>query len=118
MTGFTAIRFEISAIEWPEDVAIAAERVLSGAPTASTFVIEDSPTHQVGLWRVTPGEFVTDHTGYMEYIHLLAGAGQLIDEDGVALELGPGVTVLMQPGWKGRWVVHETITKVYTVINS
>ncbi|UOQ89149.1 cupin domain-containing protein [Agromyces endophyticus] len=118
MTGFVATRFEHSAIDWPDDVAIAADRVLKGTPTASTFVIEDASTHQLGLWRVTPGEFVTDHAGYLEYIHVLSGTGRLIDEGGVALDLGPGVTVLMQPGWRGRWVVHETITKAYTVINS
>jgi uncharacterized cupin superfamily protein len=118
VTGFSATRFEASAIDWPDDVAIAAERVIAGSPTASTFTIEATSAHQVGLWRVTPGEFLTDHTGYTEYIHVLAGAGRLIDDGGAVLDLGPGVTVLMQPGWKGRWVVHATITKVYTVINA
>lgn len=118
MIGLAATRFPTSAIDWPEDLAIAAERVVAGAPAASTFVIEDTPTHQLGLWRVTPGEFLTDHAGYAEYIHVLSGVGRLIDEDGVVMELGPGVTVLLQPGWKGRWIVEETITKVYTVINS
>ncbi|MBW9110411.1 DUF861 domain-containing protein [Microbacterium trichothecenolyticum] len=118
MNGFSAAWYETSAINWPDDVAIAAERVVAGSPTASTFAIEDTATHQVGLWRVTPGEFLTDHTGYTEYIHVLAGAGRLIDDDGAVLELWPGVTVLMQPGWKGRWVVDATITKVYTVIHA
>ncbi|MGN6218873.1 MAG: cupin domain-containing protein [Microbacterium sp.] len=118
MTGFAATRFVVDLIDWPDAVAIATERVIAGEPTASTFVVQDTPTHQVGLWRVTPGEFLTDHTGYTEYIHVLSGTGRLIDHDGAVLEIGPGTTVLMEPGWKGSWVVDATITKVYTVINA
>ncbi|MBO1267269.1 hypothetical protein [Arthrobacter cavernae] len=31
--------------------------------------------------------------------------------------LEPGTTVHMAPGWLGRWVIAEPITKVCTVIN-
>ena len=117
MTAPTATRLTLTDIDWPEAVAIAPERVLDGAPVASTVVVEDDPGHQLGLWRVSPGEFTTDHAGYVEYIHILEGCGRLIDEAGISTDLAPGVTVLMQPGWKGRWVVEQTITKVYTIVN-
>ena len=61
---------------------------------------------------------MTDHAGYVEYIHIVAASVWLVDDAGQATDLAPGTTVLMQPGWKGRWIVHETITKVFTVINS
>lgn len=118
MSTFTAEEINIRAIDWPEAVDIAADRVIAGTPTASTLVIEDAASHQLGLWRVSSGEFVTDHAGYLEYIHIVSGSGQLIDQVGMVTELSPGTTVLMQPGWKGRWVVKETITKVYTIINT
>lgn len=118
MSRFDATRLVANDVEWPSPVAIAAERVLAGAPAASTFVLEDSPRAQFGLWRVTAGEFVTEHAGYTEFIQVLDGQGELIDDDGRILELRPGTTVLMQPGWKGRWKVRDTITKVYTILNS
>ncbi|WP_336715242.1 cupin domain-containing protein [Arthrobacter sp. USHLN218] len=98
---FAATRVD-SSIVWPDPVPIAHERVLEGAPAAATLVLEDTPAYQLGLWRVSTGEFETDHTGYLEYIHILEGSGQLVDSDGTVTELEPGVTVLMRPGWKGR----------------
>jgi uncharacterized protein len=112
-----ATRVDLQSIVWPAAVAIASERVVNGAPTAATLVLKDAPTHQLGLWRVSPGAFYTDHTGYSEYVHILEGAGQLIDEDGTATELKPGVTVLMREGWRGRWVVTESIIKVFTILH-
>lgn len=118
MSPSTVQKINIAAIDWPETVEISAERVIAGTPTASTLVVEDEASHQLGLWRVSPGQFLTEHTGYLEYVHIISGSGQLIDRAGIVTELFPGTTVLMQPGWKGRWVVKETITKVYTIINT
>lgn len=118
MSISTATRIDYTNVDWPEPASIAPDRVIAGAPVARTLVLEDSPTHQLGLWQVSAGEFLTDHSGYTEYIHIVSGFGQLIDGAGEATNLTPGTTVLMQPGWKGRWVVRETITKVYTIINS
>ncbi|MBX3094032.1 MAG: DUF861 domain-containing protein [Cryobacterium sp.] len=115
MTDIVALR--TADIEWPEPAAFAPERVLSGNPVTSTVVVEDASGHQLGLWRVEPGEFTTDHVGYIEYIHILSGTGRLVDDAGTVTELGPEVTVLMPSGWKGRWVVDDTIVKVYTIIH-
>jgi uncharacterized cupin superfamily protein len=117
MSTSTAEQIDVAGVDWPEPVEIAAERVIAGTPAASTLVLEDAASHQLGLWRVSSGEFHTDHAGCLEYIHIVRGLGQLIDQTGVVTELSPGKTVLMQPGWKGRWVVKESITKVYTIIN-
>ena len=114
----TTTHVETAHINWPAPVPIASERIITGQPTASTLVLRETPAHQLGLWQVSPGEFETDHGGYVEYIHVIAGSGQLVDDTGQATDLAPGTTVLMQAGWKGRWMVHETITKVFTVINS
>lgn len=118
MSTPTATRIDLDSTRWPAAEDIAPGRVLTGRPSASTLILEDVNGRQLGLWRVTPGEFVTDHTGYLEYIHIISGSGTLIADDGHVTGLEPGVTVLMQPGWKGRWVVDQTITKVFTVVNS
>lgn len=114
----SATRFTTDTLTWPEPAAIAPERILAGSPVASTVVLHDADGYQLGLWRVSEGSFVTDHAGYLEYIHILEGRGQLIDDEGTVAALEPGVTVLMNAGWKGRWVVEETIVKTYTMVNS
>ncbi|SJM64506.1 cupin domain-containing protein [Gulosibacter sp. 10] len=113
----TAIALSLNDVEWPAAEAIASDRVRSGSPEASTLVLHEGSGRQVGLWTVSPGEFTTDHTGYVEYVHIIQGRGRLVDEAGNAIELRPGITVLMESGWKGRWVVEEQITKSFTVLD-
>lgn len=116
MTSAPIVRIPLDELEWPAATPIDAARVLGGAPETSTVVVESGDKYSLGLWKVSPGEFSTDHTGYVEYINVLSGSGQLVDDEGTVTELSPGVTVLMRSGWKGRWVVRETLTKIYTII--
>lgn len=118
MTTITASRADYGSVAWPQPVPIAPERVIHGAPAAETVILQDSLGHQLGLWRVSAGEFTTDHPDYVEYIHIVEGTGQLIDDQGTVTDLTAGTTVLMPAGWKGRWLVTERITKVYTIIST
>lgn len=113
----TAFRIESSTLDWPAAVDVPSNRVLRGKPAASTLVLEDAPSHQIGLWRVSTGGFSTDHTGYLEFVHIIEGRGRLIDENGLVTELFAGVTVVMPRGWKGQWDVTETLTKAYTILH-
>ncbi len=105
-----------AGVEWPEAVAIAAERLIAGTPEASTLVLDAEGPAEVGLWRVSEGEFTTVHEGYDEYITILAGRGRLIAEDGEVLELSPGVSAYTEDGYRGRWVIDEPLVKSYAVI--
>lgn len=104
-----------SALGWPPSDPIDAERVVAGSPQASTFVLFSSGSTEVGLWRVTPGEFATTHAGYVEVIHVLEGEGQLVHEGGEAFALRPGAVLVLEDGWCGRWVIRQTLVKSYTV---
>lgn len=104
--------------EWPLPEAIPAERVLSGKPEAQTLVIRADDRSEVGLWRCTPGEFRTSRDGYSEFIHIIAGEGQLIGDDGTTTALEPGVIISLEDGWSGRWVITETVSKSYAVVYS
>lgn len=115
MSHDITIRLTSGQPDWPNATSIAKERVIDGSPSASTLVLSDTAGVQMGMWRVTPGAFSTDHAGYLEYIHITEGTGRLVSESGQTTALSPGVTTLMPDGWRGRWEIDTTLTKVYTI---
>lgn len=107
----------LADVSWPVFVPVPEAKVLTGAPETSTVVITESQQAQMGVWQVTPGSFTTDHSGYIEFIHVLSGAGRLVSETGTVTELGAKSTTVMPVGWKGRWEVDSTLTKVFTILH-
>lgn len=107
-----------SRADWPEAEPIAASRVISGAPAAQTVVTATTAAGETGLWRVTQGEFTTAHEGYIEFIHIVEGEGELVHDDGTVLPLAPGVTVTMADGWRGRWVIRQPLVKTYAILRT
>lgn len=114
MNENSLIAIDFDAIEWPNYDPVSPERVTRGQPSTST-VTFDSPENRMGLWRVTPGAFTTDHAGYIEFVHIISGSGRLVGDDGTVRELRAGTTSIMPEGWKGRWEVDSTLTKVFTI---
>lgn len=108
---------KIATVEWPKKVAIGRERVVSGEPAASTFVLHRDARTEAGLWKVEPGEFTTRLTGYSEFIHIVEGVGQLIHDDGHSIELRAGTVVALPEGWTGRWRVSTTLVKSYSIVH-
>ena len=39
----------------------------------------------------------------------------VIPEGGEAFEAGPGSTFVTPLGWKGTWIIHETLRKLYVL---
>lgn len=111
------IQTSVDTADWPTPVAIEAHRVVSGSPEASTLVLHDDGRTQLGLWRVTEGEFTTRHDDYVESLAIQRGRGRLVSDAGDVIELFPGVVAVTEPGWCGRWVVEEAIVKSYAVVN-
>lgn len=110
-------RLEFDRVLWPASEPIAPSRVLRRAPEASTLRLHEEPGRELGLWRVTPGEFTTVHEGFTEFITIADGTGRLIHEDGTVIELRPRTVALLEDGWRGRWVVDTTIVKSYAVLD-
>lgn len=103
---------------WPDAIAVPVDRVIAGNPTTSTIVLHKGPGAEAGLWRVTPGEFSTVHTGYKEVIVVNQGEGDLLSDDGAVLPLHPGSVIVLEDGWSGRWAIRRTLTKSYTTVAS
>lgn len=108
---------ELEQIAWPEPAPVPTERVVTGTPETTTMLISKTDNDQMGLWKVTDGSFDTDHTGYVEFIHIVQGQGRLISKTGEVTELNAGITTLIPEGWKGRWEIDETLTKIFTIIS-
>ena len=108
----------IESVHWPDAMTISPDRVISGRPSASTLVLDKDARSEHGLWKVEPGEFTTRLDGYREFIHIVEGRGQLIHEDGPALDLRPGVVIVLPEGWAGRWLVETTLVKSYSIIRT
>ncbi|MGO4806451.1 cupin domain-containing protein [Arthrobacter sp. 2MCAF15] len=107
----------IATVQWPKKVAISPERVISGSPSASTFVLYRDSRTEAGLWKVEPGEFTTRLTGYREFIHIVEGAGQLIHDDGETIDLRAGTVVALPEGWAGRWRITAPLVKSYSIVS-
>lgn len=105
-----------SSLQWPQAIPIAGERILAGNPAASTHVMFSDGRIELGLWRVSPGEFTTVHDGYEEFIHIAEGEGELIHDDGTVIPLRPGTVLLLEDGWRGRWVIRRTLVKSYATV--
>ena len=89
--------------------------VLDGDPHALVRHLYGDGAAQSGLWEVTPGTFAAENDGFAEYMHILEGRGKVLSDDGSSLELRPGVKFIARSGWRGRWVVTETIRKIYVI---
>lgn len=106
-----------STVPWPEPIAISPERVISGSPSASTFILYPDSRTEAGLWKVEPGEFTTRLAGYREFIHIVEGAGQLIHDEGDTIDLHAGTVVALPEGWAGRWRITESLVKSYSIVS-
>lgn len=112
-----ASSMHIDDVEWPAFVAVPPDKTLQGAPRASTLVLQELPRKQMGVWQVTPGAFSTDHTGYVEFMHIISGRGRVVSTTDVTTELSAGSTLFLPSGWVGRWEIDEALTKAFTIIH-
>jgi uncharacterized cupin superfamily protein len=91
------------------------QNATAGEPIESELVIYKDSATEVGIWEVTPGEFLGHKSGAWEYMHFVQGAGTITDESGNVTEIGPGVVAFAPDGWRGTWRVTATVRKTYVI---
>lgn len=69
-----------------------------------------------GVWECDPGEFTADRSTSTEICHIISGSGTVTGDDGVSADIGPGSLLVLPKGWRGTWVVRETIRKSYVTV--
>ena len=102
----------------PKLAAPAPHRVVSGDPKTRTWNHKTSleATTFTGLWEATPGAWRVTYTKW-EFCRILSGRGALEDAKGTRCEIGPGDAFVIEPGFDGVWLVTETVTKHYVIVN-
>lgn len=72
---------------------------------------------QMGIWETEAGTFTAFRDGYHETATIVKGSATITAEDGTVIEAKPGTILVTPAGWKGTWVCHETIRKIFNIIN-
>jgi uncharacterized cupin superfamily protein len=83
--------------------------------SVDTWSGEVSGTLETGIWEATPGEFGARRDGFHEICYLLTGSATLIEDSGDTVEVTAGDLFITPAGWVGRWIVHETVRKVFVI---
>lgn len=95
--------------------------VLAGDPHESSTTLWAQNRLETGVWECTPGEFPFRRDGYDEVFCVLSGHATLHVDGaggpGQSFDLRAGSVLLTPAGLTGRWVVHETIRKAYTIVH-
>ncbi|MBP7891016.1 MAG: DUF861 domain-containing protein [Ilumatobacteraceae bacterium] len=95
--------------------------VLAGDPHEATATLWAHNRLETGTWECTPGEFPFRRDGYDEVFCVLSGHATIqidgTDGPGQSFDLRPGSVLLTPAGLTGRWLVHETIRKAYTIVH-
>jgi uncharacterized cupin superfamily protein len=91
-------------------------RLLSGEPRFRTWNAYESDDGKTfgGVWEATPGAWRVVYEEW-ESCTLLSGRSVVTPEGGAPIELGPGDTLILEPGFTGVWTVVETTRKTYVI---
>ena len=108
---------------YSQSVGVPTRRpvVLAGDPQEASAELWSHNRLETGVWECTPGEFPFRRDGYDEVFYVLSGHATLhvdaFQGPGQSFDLRPGSVVLTPAGLTGRWMVHQTIRKAYTIVN-
>ena len=99
-----------------EPASPPAERVIEGSPEGWARTDFESPDGRfsAGVWRCTPGRWRIAYDEN-EYCRILSGKGALIGEVGSLQPIGPGDEFVVPAGFRGEWLVEETMTKTWVI---
>ena len=93
---------------------VAAADVVGGRPTTETLPLVDDAGVALGVWEITSG-VVTD-VEVDEAFVVLSGRGRVEFEDGSSIALAAGTAVRLRAGDRTRWIVYETLRKIYVLL--
>lgn len=79
----------------------------------------DDGLTNIGVWECTTGRFTADRSKSAEYCHILSGSATVTDADGQnSRAIAAGDLLVLPLGWKGEWVIHAHMRKLYMLVAS
>lgn len=108
------LRFNVDDVV-PEPGAPVPEKLISGTPRFLTWNLEEADGGiYAGVWQATPGKWRISYDEW-EYFHILEGHSIVTEDGGEPVDLRPGDSMVLRPGFKGTWEVVETTRKDYVI---
>ena len=93
---------------------VDAADVLGGRPTMGTLPLSDADGVELGVWEITSG-VVTDIEADEVFV-VLSGRGRVEFDDDSSIALTAGTVVRLRAGDRTRWIVYETLRKIYVLL--
>lgn len=108
----------ISGLE-PTDY-IPPETLQSGDPQERglSFYADQTGQFDSGVWECEPNKHVIESAPYDEFVYLLQGRIDVIDDEGNAETYNAGDSFVMPRGCKCTWDVKEPVRKLYVVLTA
>lgn len=99
---------------------IPADTLESGDPQERGLSYYADQTGQLdaGVWECEPNRHVIDSAPYDEFVYLLEGRIDVIDEQGGVESYRAGDSFVMPRGYKCTWDVKEPVRKLYVVLTA
>ena len=110
------VTFPAAGLGEPEAGAPSPGRLEGGSPVFRTWNSYESADGRMfaGIWEATPGRWRVVYEEW-ESCTLLEGRSVVTPDGGPPVTLGPGDTMILEPGFEGTWEVVETTRKSYVV---
>lgn len=90
--------------------------ITPGQVEASLALWHGMPGVESGVWEASPGTFTATRDGYHEVCYVVAGSVTVTEDGGAPIELAAGDLFVTPAGWRGTWMVHEALRKVYVTV--
>ena len=92
------------------------ELFLEGEPISDIWAPDFTPAGKLvnlGIWVGQPGAIAVHGYPVDEFFTVLEGHLRLENEDGSAIEVGPGEAAIVPQGWKGVWRTLKVTLKTF-----
>lgn len=102
----------------PEPITndLAGWTKVEGDPSMRYWVQHTSADGSVisGTWESTTGVWHAEYQAY-EFVHLIEGRITITPEGGEPVTLTPGDAFVVEPTFKGKWVIEEPVRKHFAI---
>ena len=99
---------------------IPPETVQSGTPNerGRSYYSDQTSQLDAGVWECEANKHVIDSAPYDEFVYLLEGRIDVIDDEGNTETYSAGDSFMMPRGCQCTWDVKEPVRKLYVVLTA